>query len=180
MVNWLLDNIATEYERLHDAFVRALMQVPDQLFTYKPVALPYLPFEIIEMIQDSVADDHVVMSKLCRVCRSWNRYFSENYKWQPLCDKFDEQTIALAQKHLADRHVQHRGDWKVVFREVYEMMPTAHTVTKCEHCHDMHLKRAGYDYQALEEEYWGRCACPDCDAGSWTDCQYHSDFLFTI
>jgi hypothetical protein len=178
IVNWLIDNLSTEYEALRTSFAR-FMKTRDQLFTHKPIIVPNLPFEITEMIQTSVPKDYVMLSKLCRVCRSWNRYFSDNSKWKPLCDNFDEKTQQLAHKRINDKYVQHRGDWKIVFREMYEMMPTAHSMVYCNHCRDIHSKRAGYDYSKIEEEYWGHCACPECDAGSWRDCAQRSDFLFT-
>ncbi len=180
IVNWLLDNLSTEYEGLRTSFTRFMVKARkarEELFVHTLNAIPNLPFEVIEMIKSSAPNDHVLLLKLCRVCKSWNKYFSEDAKWEALCDKFDSETRALAEKHLKAAH--RRVDAKTLFREQYEMMSTAHTMHYCNHCRDVHQRRMSYDAVARRLEYEGRCACPQCKAGSGDICPYFNDFLFS-
>ena len=179
MVNWFIDNVSTEYERLRASFKSFFAPHPS-LFVHMPAALPYLPAEIAEMIFSRLPEDHITLSKLCRVCRSWNISFSEDYKWQPLYDVFDDRTMQLANERVAAKYPHLKGKMKILFREVYQMMPTAHTKHYCQHCNDMHERVTDYKERdkAEDEAYWGRCACPKCVAGSWSTCGRYNVFLF--
>ncbi len=178
-MNWLLDNLSTEYDTIRlsfAAFVQSCIETHKDVFTYKQFTI-HLPFEIIDMIESSVPNDHVLLSKLCRVCKSWNKYFSEDAKWEALCDRFDEQTKQLARENISSHQ---RCTWKLVFKNAVELMQTTHNMQYCRHCRKLHPRVFSYDERnsKTDEAYWSLCVCPLCDAGSWRECPYYQDFFY--
>jgi hypothetical protein len=119
-------------------------------------------------------DDHLSIVSLSSVCKSARSYGNSDAVWEP-----------FAKRIFADKcgkpNPKKPEPWKTIFKNCY-LVWREHTFSyklACAHkCGGRHAKMTVAMWESTcDEDHWGRCVCSDCDAGSWSTCEYKDRFL---